>query len=120
MQPSSLSKAAIGFWCQLYRSSLAIRKALDANDFDQAHSLVHNLKRLAGNLEATDLQAAVVEMETLVKGQKVKSNPNNELSQKFAEPENALEKSLDSVKTIGPTAEKKTIASIIRCCGSFL
>ena len=29
-----------------------IREALDAKDFDQAHSLVHNLKGLAGNLAA--------------------------------------------------------------------
>jgi CheY-like chemotaxis protein len=34
-----------------------IRQALDAEDFDQAHSLVHNIKGLAGNLAATDLQA---------------------------------------------------------------
>jgi HPt (histidine-containing phosphotransfer) domain-containing protein len=30
-------------------------------------SLVHNLKGLAGNLEATDFQAAAVKMEKLVK-----------------------------------------------------
>ena len=35
-----------------------IHQALDAEDFDQAHSLVHNLKGLAGNLSATELQAA--------------------------------------------------------------
>ncbi|MGD9181437.1 MAG: response regulator, partial [Desulfobacterales bacterium] len=34
-----------------------IRSALDAKDFERAHSLVHNLKGLAGNLAATDLQA---------------------------------------------------------------
>ena len=34
-----------------------IREALDAKDFD-THSLVHNLKGLAGNLSATELQAA--------------------------------------------------------------
>ena len=34
------------------------------NDFEQTHSLVHNLKGLAGNLEATELQTAAVKMET--------------------------------------------------------
>ena len=46
-----------------------IREALAADDFNRAHSLIHNLKGLAGNLAATDLQAAAVEMEKLVKGQ---------------------------------------------------
>ena len=32
-----------------------ISEALEAKDFKQAHSLVHNLKGLAGNLEATNL-----------------------------------------------------------------
>ena len=45
-----------------------IRRALDARDFDQTHSLVHNLKGLAGNLAATDLQAAAMSMEKVVKG----------------------------------------------------
>ncbi|GAJ05970.1 unnamed protein product, partial [marine sediment metagenome] len=34
-----------------------IRETLDAKDLKQAHSLIHNLKGLAGNLAATDLQA---------------------------------------------------------------
>ncbi len=46
-----------------------IREALATRDFKQVHSLVHNLKGLAGNLEATNLQTAAVEMEKLVKGQ---------------------------------------------------
>ena len=88
-----------------------IREALEAKDFEQAHSLVHNLKGLAGNLEATDLQAAAVEMEKLVKGQTAKKTSDKELKRKFAELENALEQALDAVKTIGSIAEKKTIGS---------
>ena len=34
-----------------------IREALDADDFDQAHSLVDNLKKLAGNLAVTELES---------------------------------------------------------------
>ena len=85
-----------------------IGEALNAKDFEQAHSLVHNLKGLAGNLEAKDLQAATVGMEKLVKGQTEKTASDKELNQKFAELENALEQALDAVKTLGPTVEKKT------------
>jgi CheY-like chemotaxis protein len=42
-----------------------IRQALDANDLKQAH----HLKGLAGNLSATNLLTASMEMEKLVKGE---------------------------------------------------
>jgi chemotaxis protein histidine kinase CheA len=61
-----------------------IRAALAAKNFTQAHSLVHNLKGLAGNLAATDLQAAAVAMERLVKGQAAEAVSDKELNQKFA------------------------------------
>jgi two-component system sensor histidine kinase/response regulator len=88
-----------------------IRGTLAANDFDQAHSLVHNLKGLAGNLEATNLQAAAVELEKLVRGQAAKKTSDKELKRIFAELENAIQQALDAVGTLGPTADKKTIAS---------
>jgi HPt (histidine-containing phosphotransfer) domain-containing protein len=86
-----------------------IHEALATQDFKKALSLVHNLKGLAGNLEATDLQAAAVEMEKLVKGRSVKTTPDKELKRSFAELKNALEQALDAVKTLGHTEEKKTI-----------
>jgi HPt (histidine-containing phosphotransfer) domain-containing protein len=88
-----------------------IREALAARNFNQAHSLVHNLKGLAGNLEATDLQAAAVEMETLVKGQAAETASDQELNQKLKDLENALEQGLEAVRILGPMAEKKTIES---------
>ncbi len=88
-----------------------IREALAANDFKQAHSLVHNLKGLAGNLEATDLQAAVVEMERLVKGQSEKTVSAKKLDLKIAELENALNITLEAVQTLVPPAEKKSFDS---------
>jgi polar amino acid transport system substrate-binding protein len=90
-----------------------IRDALVTRDFNQAHSLVHNLKGLAGNLEATDLQAAAVKIEKLVKGKTEKTISDKELNLKFAELENALEQALKAVETIspGPTGEKKAISS---------
>jgi len=88
-----------------------IRRTLEAKDFKQAHSLVHNLKGLSGNLEATDLHVAAVDMETLVKGRTAETTPDKELNRKFAELENALDQALDAVQCLGSTAEKKTIAS---------
>jgi PAS domain S-box-containing protein len=86
-----------------------IRKALGAGDFDQAHSLVHNLKGLAGNLEAKDLQKAAVELEKLVRGQTAETASDEELDRKFAELKNALEQALAAVQTLGSLAGKKTI-----------
>jgi len=88
-----------------------IREALAAGDFNQAHSLVHNLKGLAGNLEATDLQAATVAMEALVKGQTAETASDKELKRKLTDLESTLEQALEAVQIIGPIAEKKTIES---------
>ena len=89
-----------------------IREALGAKDFEQAHSLIHNLKGLAGNLAATDLQAAAVEMEKLVKGTAAETASEKELNRKLTELECALEQALDAVRTLGPVAAKKTIENI--------
>jgi len=104
-------KLLVDFGTKYTETASEIREALDVKDFNQAHSLVHNLKGLAGNLEAKDLQAATVEMEKLVKGQTAKTASDKELNLKFAELEKALEQALDAVRTLGPTAEKKTIES---------
>jgi two-component system sensor histidine kinase/response regulator len=92
-------------------AAVEIREALAADDFNRAHSLVHNLKGLAGNLAATDLQAAAVEMEKLVKGQAPEADSDKELSRRLTDLESALEQALDAVRTLGPMAEKKTIDS---------
>jgi HPt (histidine-containing phosphotransfer) domain-containing protein len=83
-----------------------IRQALDAMDFDQAHRLVHNLKGLAGNLAATKLQAAAVNLEKLVKGIEDKAPAANELNQRFSELENALDQALESAQSLGVSAEE--------------
>ena len=70
-----------------------------------------NLKGLAGNLEATNLQAAAVELEKLVRGQTAKTAPDEELKRIFAELENAIQHALNAVETLGPTADKKTITN---------
>ena len=88
-----------------------IHHALDAGDFEKAHSLVHNLKGLAGNLAATELLAATVEMEKLIKGGQKKTSTPEQLDQKFVELEKAIFRALQAVQILGSPAEKKTAAS---------
>jgi two-component system, sensor histidine kinase and response regulator len=89
-----------------------IRQALDADDFDQAHSLVHNIKGLAGNLAATELQAAAINLEKLIKEVDQKTPSANEFDLRFADLENALSKALASAQSLGgPTEENVCVLS---------
>ena len=85
---------------------LVIRIALEAKDFERTHSLVHNIKGLAGNLAATDLQAAAANLEKLVKGVEQNAPKAEELNSKFSELENALNQALESAKTLGLPIEE--------------
>jgi CheY-like chemotaxis protein len=85
-----------------------IGEALDAKDFERSHSLVHNLKGLAGNLAATDLQAAAMNLEKLVKGIEKKPPSAEELNLKFSDLENALNQALESVQTLGAVIEENS------------
>jgi PAS domain S-box-containing protein len=85
-----------------------IGEALDAKDFERSHSLVHNLKGLAGNLAATDLQAAAMNLEKLVKG--IEKNPpsTEELNLKFSDLEKALNQALESAQSLGAVIEENS------------
>jgi len=106
-------KLLVDFGTKYTETAREIRAAIDANDFEQAHSLVHNLKGLAGNLEAKDLQAATVEMEKLVKGQTEKTVSDKELNLNFSNLEDALNRALEAVQTLGSTAKQQTIDSSV-------
>jgi CheY-like chemotaxis protein len=83
-----------------------IREALDADDFERSHSLVHNLKGLAGNLSATDLQAAAVNLEKLVKGVEKKAPSSKQLNLRLSELETVLNQALESAQSLGASAEE--------------
>jgi CheY-like chemotaxis protein len=80
-----------------------IRQALVAGDYSRVHSLVHNIKGLAGNLSATAVQAAATEMDGRVKqvlaGQDLKIDPSDRL---FTQLENALSEALASCRDLNP------------------
>jgi HPt (histidine-containing phosphotransfer) domain-containing protein len=84
-----------------------IRTALDADDFERSHSLVHNLKGLAGNLSATDLQAAAVNLEKLVKGVEKKATSSKQLNLRLSQLETVLNQALESAQSLGVSAEEK-------------
>ncbi|MGD8974700.1 MAG: response regulator [Desulfobacterales bacterium] len=99
-------KLLLDFGTKYTRVASTIREALDVKDLKQAHSLIHNLKGLAGNLSATDLQAATVEMEKLVKGEQKETPSAKQLNQKFTQLENAINQALESVLTLGVSIEE--------------
>jgi CheY-like chemotaxis protein len=99
-------KLLINFAADYSDAANDIRTALDAEDFKHAHSLIHNLKGLAGNLAATDLQIASVNLEKLVKGVQEKIPPAKELNFKFSELENALNQALESAQSLGASTEE--------------
>jgi HPt (histidine-containing phosphotransfer) domain-containing protein len=99
-------KLLLNFATDYSESANDIRIALDSKDFEQAHSLVHNLKGLAGNLAATELQAAAVNLEKIVKGVGNKTPPAKELNLKLSELESALNQALESAQSLGVFAEE--------------
>jgi HPt (histidine-containing phosphotransfer) domain-containing protein len=99
-------KLLLSFAKDYQAAAIEIRQALDAQDFDQAHSLVHNLKGLAGNLAATDLQMASANLEKLVKGAEKKIPPAQELDLIFSVFENVLNQALESAQSLDASAEE--------------
>jgi len=99
-------KLLLNFGTDYCETAKDIRIAIDAEDFEHAHGLVHNIKGLTGNLAATKLQAAAVNLEKLVKGDEKDTPPAMELKLKFSELENAFNQALESVQTLSVSAEE--------------
>jgi two-component system sensor histidine kinase/response regulator len=100
-------KLLLDFGAKYTQVAAEIRQALDGGDLKQAHSLIHNLKGLAGNLAATALQASTVEMEKLVKGDQGKTASRKQLDQKFALLAESIDQALAAVQTLGPVPAAK-------------
>ena len=100
-------KLLLDFGAKYTKVAVEIRKALDAGDLKQAHSLIHNLKGLAGNLAATEIQASAMEVEKLVKGDQEKAASQKQLDQKFSKLEKSINEALAAVQTLGPVPAEK-------------
>jgi len=97
-------KLLLSFAVDYHGVSGQIRAALDAKDFERAHGLVHNLKGLAGNLGAIELQVSAVNLEKLIKGVKKEDPAAADLNMKFAALEKTLNQALASVQILGTAA----------------
>jgi CheY-like chemotaxis protein len=100
-------KLLLSFAADYCETAHDIRSALGAEEYEHAHSLVHNVKGLAGNLAATDLQAAAVDLERLVKGVQAKTPPPAKaLQAKFSALETALNQALASAQSLNVSVEE--------------
>jgi HPt (histidine-containing phosphotransfer) domain-containing protein len=78
-----------------------LRKVLDANDYDQAHSLVHSIKGVAGNLAARELHVAAVGLEKLLKHADEKNPPPPEsINEALTAFDAQLELALQAVRSL--------------------
>ncbi|MGD8880573.1 MAG: PAS domain S-box protein [Desulfobacterales bacterium] len=102
-------KLLLDFGAKYTEAAAEIRAALDKKDLKQAHSLIHNLKGLAGNLAASKLQAAAMDIEKLVKGDQKKPASQKQLDQKLKKLEKSINQVLDAVQTLGPVPEEQTV-----------
>ncbi|MBW2448890.1 MAG: response regulator [Deltaproteobacteria bacterium] len=99
-------KLLLDFGVEYTQVSSEIRESLDAKNFERTHSLVHNLKGLAGNLAATELQTAAENLEKIVKGVQKKIPSTKELNLKLSALETALNQALGSAQSLGISTEE--------------
>jgi CheY-like chemotaxis protein len=102
-------KLLLDFGAKYTGVSVEIRAALAKKDFKQAHSLIHNLKGLAGNLAALELQTAAMDIEKLVKGDQKKAASQKQLDQKLEKLEKSINQTLEAVQTLGPLPEEQPV-----------
>jgi len=112
-------KLLIDFGANYKETAAGIRMALDETDFEKAHRLVHDLKGIAGNISATDLQTAAVEMEKLVRGDSKKNRAVKQLNQTFASLDHALNRALAAIYTFGPPVEAEANESFTENLGEI-
>jgi two-component system sensor histidine kinase/response regulator len=103
-------KLLVDFAANYSEAAIEIRKCLDDRDLKQAHHLVHNLKGLAGNLAATNIHSAAVELEKLIKNDDHRHMPSPEmLEQKVFALDQALNQGLGSARTLDIAIEDKPV-----------
>jgi len=96
-----------------------LRKVLDANDYDQAHHLVHSIKGVAGNLGARELQAVAMVLEKLVKHADESNPPSPEnLSEAFAAFQEKLDQALQAARSLMPAESHPSSAPPVEPTGA--
>jgi len=102
-------KLLLDFGAKYTQVAAEIREALGKKDLKHAHSLVHNLKGLAGNLAASELEVAATDIEKLIRGDQKKAASEKQLNQKFAKLEKTINQALEAVQTLGPVPAEQPV-----------
>ena len=102
-------KLLLDFGAKYTQVAAEIREALGKKDLKHAHSLVHNLKGLAGNLAASELEVAATDIEKLIRGDQKKAASEKQLNQKFAKLEKTINRALEAVQTLGPVPAEQPV-----------
>jgi two-component system, sensor histidine kinase and response regulator len=96
-----------------------LRKVLEANDYDQAHHLVHSIKGVAGNLAAGELQAAAMVLEKLVKHADEHNPPASEsLNEALAAFREKLDQALQVARSLTPVESQPSLRLPVEPAGS--
>ena len=108
------TKLLVNFAAKYAGMAADIRRSIDAADFDQTHGLVHNLKGMAGNLAASELQSAAIGLEKLVKPADGE-NPtvSDELNRKFTGLDTSLDQAIRSIQAFWPPDQAQPAAADI-------
>jgi two-component system, sensor histidine kinase and response regulator len=78
----------------------AVGQALDADDYLEAHKIIHTIKGLAGNLSALHLQAAAAQLEKLLRHTETGTPPEGAISDAFTVFRSRMEEALKSARTV--------------------
>jgi signal transduction histidine kinase/CheY-like chemotaxis protein len=94
-------KLLLDFARNYSQASKDIHNALTAGDINQVHSMVHNIKGLAGNLSANRLLEAATEMDSEVKtALSSEKQVPGQLDSKFAALKTAIEEALTACRAL--------------------
>ena len=98
-------KLLLDFKINYASTAATIGQALADHDFTQAHSLIHNIKGLAGNLAAVSLQSAATELEGLIKQALAQNMPGtDQMKRSYAVLQDALQEALTSCNLLNQRA----------------
>jgi len=107
-------KLLISFAAKYSKNAGDIRNALDAGDYLQAHQMIHDVKGLAGNLAAYQLQEASAELEKLVKPADKKKPPlPDALTKALVTFEARMDQALRSVRNLEALEAKPVPAPLL-------
>jgi CheY-like chemotaxis protein len=105
-------KLLLDFGSSYRDASEEIQSALNSDDIKQVHSLVHNIKGLAGNLSASRLLAAATHMDGSVKKALADGDSSPEqFDADFAELKAALAEALSSCQALARPEDEKSATS---------